>query len=55
MSSMENELTTMHKMINSLNAKREQLESLLASLSDAKYTALKAEGDGISKKNEGMG
>ena len=50
MSSMENELTTMHKMVNSLNAKREQLVSLLASLSDAKYTALKAEGDSLVKK-----
>ncbi|HMK18807.1 MAG TPA: hypothetical protein VK492_11425 [Chitinophagaceae bacterium] len=50
MSSMENELTTMHKMINSLNVKREQLVSLLASLSDTKYTALKAEGDSLVKK-----
>jgi ElaB/YqjD/DUF883 family membrane-anchored ribosome-binding protein len=50
MSSMENELTTMHKMVNSLNAKREQLVSLLASLSDIKYTALKAEGDSLVKK-----
>ncbi len=50
MSNMENELTTMHKMVNSLNAKREQLVSLLASLSDAKYTALKIEGDSLVKK-----
>jgi ElaB/YqjD/DUF883 family membrane-anchored ribosome-binding protein len=50
MSNMENELSTMHKMINSLNAKREQLVSLLASLSDTKYTALKAEGDSLVKK-----
>ena len=50
MSNMENELTTMHKMVNSLNAKREQLISLLASLSDTKYTALKAEGDSLVKK-----
>ena len=50
MSSMENELTTMHKMVNSLNAKREQLVSLLASLSDTKYTALKEEGDSLMKK-----
>jgi photosystem II stability/assembly factor-like uncharacterized protein len=50
MSSMENELTTMHKMVNSLNAKREQLVSLLASLYDTKYTALKAEGDSLVKK-----
>jgi len=50
MSNMENELTVMHKMVNSLNAKREQLVSLLASLSDTKYTALKAEGDSLVKK-----
>ena len=50
MTSMENELTTMHKMVNSLNAKREQLESLLASLPDTKYTALKVEGDSLVKK-----
>jgi len=50
MSSMENELTTMHKMVNSLNAKREQLVSLLASLSDSKYSALRAEGDSLVKK-----
>ena len=50
MSSMENELTTMHKMVNTLNAKREQLVSLLASLSNAKYTVLKAEGDSLVKK-----
>ena len=50
MSNMENELTTMHKMVNSLNAKREQLVSLLASLYDTKYTALIAEGDSLVKK-----
>jgi ElaB/YqjD/DUF883 family membrane-anchored ribosome-binding protein len=50
MSSMENELTTMHNMVNSLYAKREQLVSLLASLSDTKYTALKSEGDSLVKK-----
>jgi photosystem II stability/assembly factor-like uncharacterized protein len=50
MTSMENELTTMHKMVNSLNAKREQLTSLLASLSDTKYTALRTEGDSLVKK-----
>lgn len=50
MSSMENELTTMHKMVNSLNAKREQMASLLASLSDTKYAALRVEGDSLVKK-----
>ncbi len=50
MSSMENELTTMHKMVNSMNAKREQLGSLLASLTDEKYEALKMEGTALVKK-----
>ena len=50
MSSMENELTTMHKMVNNLNAKREQLVSLLASLSDIKYAALRTEGDSLVKR-----
>jgi photosystem II stability/assembly factor-like uncharacterized protein len=51
MSGMENELTAMHKMVNNLNAKREQLESLLASLpSDDKYAALKTEGQALVKK-----
>jgi hypothetical protein len=50
MSSLENELTTMHKMVNSMNAKREQLESLLASLTDEKYIALKTEGAALAKK-----
>jgi hypothetical protein len=50
MSSMENELTTMHRMVNSMNAKREQLASLLASLTDEKYGALKTEGTALVKK-----
>jgi photosystem II stability/assembly factor-like uncharacterized protein len=51
MSSMENELMAMHKMINNMNAKREQLESLLASLpADEKYAALKTEGSALAKK-----
>ncbi|MDP9230389.1 MAG: glycosyl hydrolase, partial [Bacteroidota bacterium] len=51
MSGMENELTAMHKMINNMNAKREQLESLLASLpADEKYAALKTEGSALVKK-----
>jgi photosystem II stability/assembly factor-like uncharacterized protein len=50
MSSMENELTAMHKMVNSMKAKREQLESLLSSLTDEKYAALKSEGWALAKK-----
>lgn len=50
MSSMENELTAMHKMVNNMNAKREQLVSLLASLpADEKYTVLKAEASALVK------
>jgi hypothetical protein len=50
MTSMENELTMMHKMVNSMNAKREQLESLLASLSDKKFDSLKIEGSALLKR-----
>jgi len=50
MSSMEHELTTMHRMVNALNSKREQLENLLASLTEEKYTALKTEGAALVKK-----
>ncbi len=50
MSSMENELSTMHKMVNTLYGKREQLESLLASLTDQKYAALKTEAMSLVKK-----
>src|SRR6185436_13462988 len=50
MSGMENELTTMHKMVNTMNVKREQLESLLGSLHDEKYAALKTEITALNKK-----
>jgi photosystem II stability/assembly factor-like uncharacterized protein len=50
MNGMEKELAVMHKMTNSLNAKREQLESLVASLNDEKYSGLKAEGSALVKK-----
>ncbi len=50
MTSMENKLTAMHKMINTLHAKREQLESLMATLTEDKYAALKKEGDSLVKK-----
>ena len=51
MSSMETELTKMHLMINNLNAKREQLESLVATLpSDEKYNTVKKEGGALAKK-----
>jgi len=45
MSSMEKELTGMHQLVNTVYSKKQQLESLLSSLSaDAKYTAIKKEG-----------
>jgi hypothetical protein len=50
MSTMEKELTTMHKMINNINEKRVQLESLLATMQDNKYAALKTEALAIEKK-----
>ncbi len=50
MSGMEKELTTMHRMINSMNEKRLQLESLIATLSDAKYASLKTEATALAKK-----
>ena len=51
MSSMEKELTAMHKMINSMNEKRLQLESLLVSLpADEKFNALKTAVATLTKK-----
>ena len=48
---METELTTMHRMVNSLFQKQKQLESLLESMSgDAKFSALKKDGDALLKK-----
>jgi hypothetical protein len=50
MTGMEKELTTMHNMVNSMNEKRLQLESLLSSLSGIKYAALIVEGTALAKK-----
>jgi photosystem II stability/assembly factor-like uncharacterized protein len=50
MTGMEQELTNMHKMVNSMNEKRLQLESLLATLNDPKYATLRTEGAALSKK-----
>ncbi len=51
MSGMEAELTAMHRMVNRINEKQKQLESLLAVLPDgAKFTAVKKEGDALVKK-----
>jgi photosystem II stability/assembly factor-like uncharacterized protein len=50
MSAMETELTTMHKMVNSLFEKQKQLESLLGSLSGEKFSAIKKDGDALLKK-----
>ncbi|MEO6219458.1 MAG: hypothetical protein ABIO81_03450, partial [Ginsengibacter sp.] len=48
MNSMEAELTKMHHTINNMNAKREQLHSLLTSLPvDSKYISIKKEGDAL--------
>ncbi len=51
MTSMENELAAMHRMVNTLHAKQLQLESLLASLpAGEKYALLKTEGSALVKK-----
>ena len=48
---METELISMHKMINSLYQKQQQLESLLSSLPTGdKYVALKKDGEALAKK-----
>ncbi|HSD46428.1 MAG TPA: hypothetical protein VLB87_07385, partial [Pyrinomonadaceae bacterium] len=51
MSSMEAELTTMHRLVNSLFEKQKQLESLLTSLpATEKYAAIKKDGEALLKK-----
>ena len=51
MNQMEQEVTKMHQIVNSLNAKRIQLEGILNTLSaEEKYTSLKKEGDVLVKK-----
>jgi hypothetical protein len=51
MSSMETDLTTMHRMVNSLFEKQKQLESLLSSLpAGEKYVAIKKDGEALLKK-----
>lgn len=51
MLSMENELTTMHKLVNSLFETQKRLSSLLASLpDDDKYKPVKKDGEEVLKK-----
>ncbi len=51
MMGMENEVTSMHKMVNSLYEKQKQLDSLLGSLpSSDKFNTVKKEGDALLKK-----
>jgi len=51
MSSMENELASMHRMVNGLYDKQKQLESLLTSLPAAdKFAAVKKDGEALLKK-----
>jgi hypothetical protein len=51
MNRMETEVTKMHQMVNSMNAKREQLESILASLPGAlKYDAIRKEGQALTRR-----
>src|SRR5688572_5733156 len=51
MSSMEAELTTMHRLVNSMFEKQKQLESLLSSLpANEKFAAIKKDGEALLKK-----
>ena len=51
MLAMENELATMHRMVNSLYEKQKQLESLLASMpAGEKFAAIKKDGEALLKK-----
>ena len=51
MYAMETAVTNMHQMVNNLNAKREQLALLIASLpADIKYTTLRTEGVALVNK-----
>jgi photosystem II stability/assembly factor-like uncharacterized protein len=51
MLAMETELNNMHRLINSLNKKREQLEKLLSSLPvDEKFAPLKKEGAALAQR-----
>jgi len=51
MSSMESDLSSMHRMVNSLYEKQKQLESLLSALPTGdKFSAVKKEGDALIKK-----
>jgi photosystem II stability/assembly factor-like uncharacterized protein len=51
MNSIEKELTTMHQMVNNIDAKREQLESLAAHLpGDEKYNTLRTAVQALAKK-----
>ena len=51
MSGMEAAVTNMHQMVTNMNAKREQLALLIASLAaDSRYNTLRTEGLALSKK-----
>jgi len=51
MLAMENELATMHRMVNSLYEKQKQLESLLGSMpAGEKFAAIKKDGEALLKK-----
>jgi len=51
MRSMESELIQMHKMVNTLFTKKEQLELIIAALpADSKFSIIKKEGDSLVKQ-----
>ena len=50
MNNMEEAVTNMHNMVNTLNAKRQQLQQMLAILpAGEKYTAIKTQGEALVK------
>ena len=50
MTNLEKELTVMHNMVNKMDAKRQQLEKLVASLTGDKYASLKTEAAALAKR-----
>lgn len=51
MNAMENEVTIMHQMINSLDGKRRQLERLMNQLpAESKYDAIRSEGTALASR-----
>jgi len=55
MSSMENEVATMHRMVNNLYDKQKQLDTILSDLPTGdKYAAIKRDGESLLKKMKAL-